>query len=548
MTDSSALIPNRTAVSSDVLYDMKASAVRSKSYRASLAPTNSSSFSPGQTCIMYIPCGRRNCYLNGSETYLRYTVKNNDATSTIAFDGSGASVINRIDIFHGSNLIESLQSYNLLYNYILDVQMNPSTRIGLSSMYGFLGNNNQINEAVFTASLPSTSTGVLTVSGITSGAISPGSLLYNASANLNETIYIISQLTGTGGGTGTYLTNYLTATAVASSTFTSILVNPSAGLLNSRQGAIIPNTTTTTVGNSFTVCMPLMSGSVGLLLDKYLATNLLIDDIRLEISFENTVQGMVYSSYTAGTTAAWTISNIELEAQFLELSDEGQHMVNSVSNPNEDLYLHGSSFRHFTSSLAASTSGLFSTLVPARFCSLKQLVCLPRRSTEINSATSYSLGSRINPGISTFWYRVGSALIPQKYITLENSNSTQGYSEGFAELLRTQHALGSYYVSSSLPANYYNVNDIAISNGGCINSPQTGALSYQNGFALALNTQSFSNRDSVVLCGMNTLSSQVFFECQINTAPSSGAAYTLNFLAEFDHILVISGGIMSVRF
>ena len=45
---------------------------------------------------------------------------------------------------------------------------------------------------------------------------------------------------------------------------------------------------------------------------------------------------------------------------------------------------------------------------------------------------------------------------------------------------------------------------------------------------------------------MNTLSSQVFFETQINTAPTQ--PYTLDFYAWYDHIMVIDQGIISIKY
>jgi hypothetical protein len=45
---------------------------------------------------------------------------------------------------------------------------------------------------------------------------------------------------------------------------------------------------------------------------------------------------------------------------------------------------------------------------------------------------------------------------------------------------------------------------------------------------------------------MNTLSSQVFFEAQINTAPA--AIYSLDFFAWYDHIMVIDQGIISIKY
>jgi hypothetical protein len=456
MTDSSVLLPNSTAVSSDCLYNLKPSAVRSRSYRASIPTSNKSTFNPGDTMIFYVPGGRKGNFLDCTQSYIRYTVKNNDATAnnTIIFDGCGASIINRLDTFHGSNLLESVQQYNALYNYILDFQMNIGARQGLATMYGM----DQTN----------------TVS-------------------------------------------------------------------NVRTGVNIP------IGNSATVCMPLLSGVVGLGIDKMLPIGQLIDDIRLEITLESNLQGMVWTSTT--TTTNWTVVSAELELCIVELSDEGQNMVNSVSSPDRPLYLHGQSYRHYTSNLPATSQGGYSTLVPARFASLKSLVLLPRRNTEVIGATSYSMGSRVNPCLSTYWWRVGASIIPNKVITLDNANSTGGFAEAFAETIKSWHGLNSYYVSTSVIGQYYNTCDST--GGGFANTPvqaiSTGANSYKNGFAIGQELESFANRGDVLLCGLNTLSSQVFFEANLNTAVGA-VSYVLDFYALYDHILVLENGILSVRF
>jgi hypothetical protein len=46
---------------------------------------------------------------------------------------------------------------------------------------------------------------------------------------------------------------------------------------------------------------------------------------------------------------------------------------------------------------------------------------------------------------------------------------------------------------------------------------------------------------------MNTLSTQVFFEAQIIT-PIGASAYTLDFYAWYDHIMVIDQGIISIKY
>jgi len=457
-TDTSQLLPNSAAVSSDCLFNLKSSSVRTRTFRASIHSSNKSLFAPNDMAIFYIPGGRKNCYLDPSQTYIRYTVKNNDTTVSvnnyIQFDGSGASVINRIDVYHGSNLLESVQSYNVLYNYLLDFQYSISEKLGLQVAY--------------------TTT-------------SSGNLSY------------------------------------------------------ARDGVKL---TSTASGCNYTVCMPVLSSVFGLTADKFLPTGLLNDDVRIELTWENLTQGMVFGSATA---ASWSITQAELICTFVELSDEGEHMVRSFTPPENPIYLHGTSYRHYTSNLQSGTSGNYSTLVPARFASLKTLILTPRRATEITSSTSYSISSRINPNIQYYWWRCAGAIIPQKYVILENSNTTGGSSEGFIEIMRSFHSLDNSTNCSSLPIAYFNTTDKAGDTTQFTSSISTGVNSYANAFAIATELESFAQKSDLLISGMNTLSSQVFFECMIsNTAPT--ANYTLDFFAQFDVIYVLENGLLSARF
>lgn len=483
MTDTSALVPNSVGITSDLQFNLKDSAVRSRSYRASIAPTNKSTFNPADTCIMYIPGGRRNTYLDPQQSYIRYTIKNNDTTSSIAgtdagqaqfyLDNNGACVINRLDVFHASNLLESIQSYNQLMTIMLDTNINAAQKLGLSAAYG-----------------TSATTATTDIS-------RKGAQLF-----------------------GTFWT---TAATPATST--------SNGLL--------------------TICMPVISGVFGLGSDKMLPIGKLNDDIRLEFTFEQNNTAVVYNALTP--SAGWTITDVQLELAIVELSDEGESMVNSVISPTHPIYLHGNSYRHYSSPLAAAAGGV-SVLVPARFGSLKSLFVCPRRSTEITDLKSYSLSSRINPNFAQYWWRIGSALIPAKYVTLENTNTTGGYAESFLELQRVFHSVSTPANASVLPLQVYNVGDQsgsatltgALAKSANVFPISTAASSYLNGFLIGQEMESFANRSDILLSGYNTLSQQIFFEAQINTAPS--AAYTLNIFANYDHILILDQGILSVRF
>jgi hypothetical protein len=295
------------------------------------------------------------------------------------------------------------------------------------------------------------------------------------------------------------------------------------------------------VSGQLTCCMPLFSGVVGVLNQKMLALGLLSDDIRMEITFESSAVGVC----AVAGTPAFQVIDLQLELSIVELSDEGENMVRSIANPDEPIYFHGTSWRHYTSSIPASQSGTFATLVPARFASLKQIAVLPICNTQSASATSYSTGSRCNPAIDSYFFRVGASIIPNKPVVLNNANNTGGYAEAYAELLKSWHALHSIANTTCLGQEYA-VNDAAITNTPVI-AQYTGANSYKNGFAIAQEMESFAQRSDVLLSGYNTLSSQVFFEANINsTGPTVG--YTLHFFAWYDHILVLERGLLSVKF
>jgi len=482
MTDAATLLlPNQIAVSSDCLYNLKPSSVRARSYRASIPSSNKAQFSPSDTIIAYIPGGRKNTYLDPNQSYLRFTVKNNDSTSGnyMNIDNLASCFFNRLDIYHSGNLLDSVQQYNVLMSYLKDAQLNIAESVGLSNIYG---------------------------------------------------------------------TNPADA--------------PTAS--NQRQGITIYP------GQQLTFCMPLL-GSIFLGADKMIPIGQLYDDIRIELSLEAQNIAVAYQNTTPTATptvtAAWSITDVQLELQIIELSDEGQSMVESVTPFSAPVYLHCNSWRHYSSTLPSGTSGIYSTLVPARFASLKQLVCLPRRGLEINDRTAYSTSCRINPCFNSYWWRVGAYLVPQRFVTLQNTTNTGGMAEAFIEMQKSFHGTNRPEMCSGLNYITYNAVDLATADttvGGVastglatISSSSTGSTgsglttSYKYAFAIAQELESFAQKDGLLLSGMNTLTSQIFFEanCGWGTTPQTNqAAYTLSFYSNFDMILCLENGILSARF
>jgi hypothetical protein len=443
MTDSASLIANQQALSSDVLYNMKPSVVRCRSYRASIPSSNKSTFAPSDTVIAYVPC-RRNCFLDTANSYIRFTIKNTDEADLFYVDNTASSFINRLDVYHGSNLLETVGNYDVLTSYLADFQLDQAKRYGLETAFG---------------------------------------------------------------------------------------------CTTDRKGSAVAATARQTF------CVPLFSGTVGVMNDKFLPLSL-ADDIRLEFTLNSALQSVCWAASVGVNN--WSCIGFELELTILELSDEGMRMVEAVTPFDQPIYMHGTSYRHYSSNVPATSSGQQSFLVPARFASLKSLICCPRVAAT-NVLTAYTVGSRINPNIDSYWWRLGSLIVPQKAVNLKNTNTTGNYSEGYIENLRAWHSINNPLCASALSAAMFNVADAADTNCTVI-AYNTLLNSYKNAFAIAQELESISNRGDVILSGVNTLNQQIFFEFA-NTTAIGASSYTLDFFANYDHILVLDeNGLLSIKF
>jgi hypothetical protein len=476
MSDSSSLIQNKVAVTSDLLYNLKPSACRSRSLRTSIPTSNATTFLPNSVAILQVPSGRRSTFLDSQQSYLRFTIQNNDPTSSNLFfvDNLASSFINRVDIFCGSALLETIQEYGVLMSYLMDFTLTPSVKQSLSNAYGF---------------------------GNTSNAPRKGQPIYG--------------------------------------------------------------------GQKLTFCIPILSG-LFLGNTRAIPIGALCDDIRIEITWASNTNAVCYLKNTInagiapGTTTSalsWTVTACELELCIIELSDEGMHLVNEQTPLNEDIYICSNSWRHYVSTLPAASAGSFSFLVPARFASLKTLIMCPRNSTNINNPYVYSISSRVNPLISQYFLRIGSYLLPSKPITIQsNNNQTGGYAEGFMEIVKSFHSLSQPSYSAGMDQSYFSVADSSdsttgggINGAGAVSGPSPYALSYLNGFAAAIELESFAGRSDCIVSGLNTLSTNCFFEGGItsNYGPTNVATtnnYILDFYANFDIIFMISNGLLTAKY
>jgi hypothetical protein len=273
----------------------------------------------------------------------------------------------------------------------------------------------------------------------------------------------------------------------------------------------------------------------------------LSDDIRVEIVWATDAEGLVKSGSTADTyfsgySTDWVIQSPEMVCTIVELDAQGMALVNSVSNGGETI-IAGQSWRSYNSTMPANSSGgSFSTLVPARFASLNSLLLAPRVSSTAVLKTGYSISCRINPNITQYYWRIGGGIVPNKPVILANSSTTGGYSEAMLELIKTFGVLNTPASSSSLRSDYYNVSKTVNVQSGV----KVATTDSTSAFAIGQEFNVFSGKNSTILSGINTLSTNCFFECEVSS--DGNDQMTLNFFALYDLLLIIQDGQISVRF
>jgi len=154
MSDPTAIqIPVQTSLTSDMLLGLKPSAPKSRSYRINVAPMNKSVFAPADQIIIELPSGRRNTWLDQSQSYLKFSVQCSSTTAVtsvgagvrgVYIDNTAYSFIQRLDVYNSSNLLETINEYGQLCNFMIDTSLTQSDKAGLSTLIG----SNPLNTSV----------------------------------------------------------------------------------------------------------------------------------------------------------------------------------------------------------------------------------------------------------------------------------------------------------------------------------------------------------------------------------------------------------------
>ena len=478
-------------------FQSKIESASAKSYKSNVSPMNGTGdYGVNSNIIINIPT-RANLCLAGSESFLKFDVVfKNGATSAnnIRLDSCGGhSFISRLRLFHGSNLLEDIQEYNLLAKMLFDLQIP------------------------------------------TDGAYGKYNILAGTRSDLVPNIPLIASPSGTDATTTQTLANEIKTSLNASK---SVLQINSGELVGSSLSA---NALTT----KRTYCLNLISllGSLSpVYIPLFACTSA---PLRLELQLVSSTLNCC-ASLTA--VDSFTISNCEFIAQMIELSDVAMGMIAS-SLGGQPLQFVIPSYRNYqytgvmSSNSASNSDNTTQTqlqfAIPAKFSSLRSLFCTIRDKQ--TGELGFFPYSSVTAGIQDYTFRVGSVIMPAK--------APNNLIEMFSEVLKAIGSMSDINHHPSIELASYSL-PLSVAH-TAVGNTNSGS------FYIGLDMENYANSSDYknnVFAGFNSNSDDIFLIANFIYPAKTAGATALNYsvrldsFAMFDQVVIFENSTAFVRF
>ena len=463
-------------------FEPSALAISARSYIAKCVPESSSSGRPNDIVRIRIPSGRAGSYLNNSKSFLSFEVVNTSTcpaitaseseptppvrilqNSKLHLDGSAYAVIQTQEVYNSSNLLESIQNANVLYNMLVDLQTSMGSRLTGSKILGIGATNvNQAWNTYHGQTLAPKSDGELLYSSFNFVQAAQNTIVYSGLNILSESVDLAAGNAPSRTIAQTIILEAAGQPSIVSETDVGIKAFPGPVNLDypfanvgttvnsaqrrgqlaaldqgangvssfiSRLGPCIP------FGQKQRFCLPLVSGVVGSLCCKLFPLHALNSDLMLHFTLASS-QTVACNDYIPTTwnepagqvqggisgvpilfTPSYRLDQIAYHACIVEVSAQAQAMLDQATGGQ--YVIPSASYRNFTHTLDKGSS-VNEFPVPARFTSVKSILGCMRPSASLDRADRFSLTSRIKNNMTAIQYRVGSLLVPQEPIRMGN--------------------------------------------------------------------------------------------------------------------------------
>lgn len=340
-------------------YGSKIESAYARSMKSNIAPQNGTGpYLLGDTIIVNIPT-RNNLCLVPSESYLKFNVNiANLSTDANAFrwDSGGAhGIIQRIRIFHGSNMLQDIDSYGMLAKMLFDLQMPTDATYGKYNL--LCGTRSDL---------------VLKMPTVGAAAGDPGTALSAKG---------LSVLPINSGDRVESITTLVTAS-------------------------------TGTVTNTY--CLSLIS-LVGLLCSQnYIPLfEMTSAPLRVEIQLVDSIVKALNVLSVSGGTPSINLSNVEYVGTFIELGDPAIAMIRD-SLGGSPLQFVVPDYRNYShvQVLTNLSSAAIAMPIAAKFSSVKALFVSVREHG--TGAVAYYPYSSVSRNIADYQFRIGPNVFPTK--------------------------------------------------------------------------------------------------------------------------------------
>jgi hypothetical protein len=465
-------------IPTNLKYGTKVESSIARSYRTNIQPQNGTGpYSALDTITINIPT-RANLVMVPTESYLKFklNVSNlNGSANSFRLDRSGShGVIQRLRVWSGSNLLQDIDNYGMLASIMMDAYA-PTDKV-YGAFNACAGTRNDLVTVTPAAAA---------LAGVSCFQSNSGDLV----------------------GSGGYISG-------------SAQVNPAA-------------VTATTGVVSDTYCINLISLVGSLCKDNYFPLFACSSaPLRLEVQLVSGVNN--FCAAAVSTVAnSFSITNCEFIAQFIDLGDEAMSMIYS-SLGSEPLQMVVPDYRNYQGSqqVTIGSNTLLNFPIPAKFSSLKSIICSVRDRLPANTQTNaYFPYSSVSFGIQSYQFRLGSQIVPSK--------PPDTIPEMFEELTKAVASLAdlnhqpsiekfSYQLPNSVAYNTTAVQGIGSSSTFVVTADGAATVSNCNAgsFYAGIDLENYSSASkNSIFSGYNSNTDDIFWQPTFNpTANSTGVS------------------------
>ena len=475
-------------------YQSKVEPAMAKAYRSNIQPQNGTGpYNPNDVIIFNLPT-RNNLVYVPQESYLKFSVvaTNNDAANAanyFRFDSNGAhGFIRRIRVFHGSNLLEDIDNYEMLAKIMFDIQA-PFDAI-----------QGKFN--------------------ITSGTRAEMALDFATilSANTDTAAHIAAQI----------------------NSIPNLVTNPNHGsLLNG--GATVAAAGSTT---SQTFCLNLISIIGTLCNEKYFPLFACKSaPLRVEIQLvPNLLNAM-----TSDKVGTFQLSNVEYIMNTIELSDNAMGIIQNSLN-GEPLQFCVTDYRNYVwnGAIPAASATSFSVPINAKFSSLKSILVAQRDTAKTGSVTYFPCSSNTF-SLSQYYFRIGPNVVPSKYPTTTAEFVSELLKAGgsLGDLYYTP-AIDNASYTQALPLANTDLYTAAATAGA--NTFRYSAVS-SGSFYVGLDLENYCTADRTsIFAGYNSNTDDIFYTPSFASQANAIANIRFDSFACYDAVMVFQNDTVYCKF